>query len=304
MVNPDDWMKALAKLRGTVKFFAPKFKKDIEKDLLILFTQRDRVGGVAKVQEFYKIHESIYYLYNTPAIKRDVTEERLLAFRSASQVSETLLRSYPLRYKSDPPWSRWYTYQENPSDETFNVRFYVNPKIEGMAVVLKEILEYYYTLPPAQRGNMKFKFIAPGSVQSAYIERSDKIVFYVSKKHELHRKIRSFLGKINPRLLETHRPLFTHKVNEGIGMTWEPKKESVFLRWLRETHGHEERVSFGSYMAKLIASGIGEALIITGIYRKNQMVSLHMLTDEQIKKIFPILLQYIFKHLETDLPSF
>lgn len=147
-----------------------------------------------------------------------------------------------------------------------------------------------------------FKIPFWADVTREIMEGSDKIVIYCNPQNELAERLVERLRSYPQHYFNEAVPLFTHRIRNGVSKSFEPKESNIILRVLRRMTRKEDMViSYGRYMAILIARSIQSELSREGITKKGVPINFNMLTDNQISKIGVRVLVFVLKRCEEDL---
>jgi hypothetical protein len=131
-------------------------------------------------------------------------------------------------------------------------RFYLNCMPDKIGVVVAYLINFMLSNPGIE---FFFKFPRPEVLTLGRLTRADKIVVYFSNNPQTVQQLTSFVrsGQVI-KFLHPNAPLFTKRIEEGIGFAYEPSPEHQ-----KFAHEHtKELESFGSFMCLVIAKALHE----------------------------------------------
>jgi hypothetical protein len=258
-----------------------------------------RLDNIDSLQGF------IYRFYHSHAAA--LVKEDLEIFKTKLRdVHSQLSRIHGLTFRNDKKekWYRYYTFDYNNEDELNSCvfRVYLNPTIEHFDIIVKAVQSCFrtYSLSPAKIPPLQFKFIDPNRAEKKHLERADKIVFYISHIH-LRDMILKELFSCPPDWYYDAVPLFTKKVHRGIGLGYQPKKESAFKKILRGlTTDKSVGDSYGDFMAYAIALGLKE--VITGTLKRSAIVyNFSTFSDHELRVMHKSVFDFVIVHANEGL---
>jgi len=280
-------------------------KEAIRTDLSVLFQEFVRRSEFYNVNDIEGLKQKInnYYLSLSPnPISHNIRSAKSRLRFIHSEIMD-ILRPLSLTHPNST-WDGWifyYTFDINKYlTSNCNIRFYLNPTLEGYKVLL-DLLKYYISLPLKSRGLILLK-IADFSWEHfslSHFSRSDQVVIYCSPKA---------LPFIEPKLRTYYKnnfydsvPLFTEKINRGVSKAYSTKEETGIHRIIKNGYGKEieKDLSYGQYISYLIAVGI--QIYVERNFPSLKTFSFHDLNSEQQRSLYLFVLRYAETFLKDDL---
>lgn len=287
----------------------PEFIQSIRKDVQLILQLLRRRRKSYSLDNPEELGSDIYNYYHSHS--RETIKEEVMLVKG--KLRETMIALNSLgTFKSEfdrkkDGFVRFYSW--NPDEDldekiidSCSVRIYLNPKLEHFKDVIVDLILFYSRLRPNWKAPLMFKIPFWANLQPIMVERSDKIVIYANPENRLIERLVARIKSYPNDYFGDAIPLFTHRVRNGVGKSYEPKEENVFVRLLRRVTGKEDLyLSYGKYMAMLIARGIQMAVISEGIRKKGQTLEFNTLEDHQIAKIGTQVMVFVLKRCREDL---
>ncbi|GEM_PF-6418732 len=287
----------------------PEFIQSIRRDVQLIFQLLGRRRKSYSLENPEELGSDIYSYYHSHS--RETIEEELILVKGKLRETMIALNSLGI-FKSEfdrkkDGFVRFYSW--NPDEDvsekiidSCSVRIYLNPTLEHFKDAILDLMLFYSRLKPNRKAPLMFKIPFWANLQPIMVERSDKIVIYASPKNRLIERLIVRIRSYPNDYFGNIAPLFTQKIRNGVGMSYEPKEENVFVQSLRRiTRKENLYLSYGKYMAFLIARGIQMAVVNEGIRRKGQTLEFNTLEDHQVAKIGTRVMVFVLERCREDL---
>ncbi len=287
----------------------PEFIQSIRKDVQLIFQllrRRRKNYSLDNPEELGRDIYNYYYSYS----RETITEELMLV---KGKLRDTMIALNSLgTFKSEfdrekDAYVRFYSWDpKEDEDESIidscTVRIYLNPTLGHFQDVIVDLMRFYSRMPSTRKAPLMFKIPFWANLQPIMVEKSDKIIIYANPQNRLIERLVARIKSYPEDYFNHAIPLFTHKVRNGVGQSYEPKENNVFVRALRRITGKENLyLSYGQHISFLIARGIQMAVVNEGIRKKGQTLEFNTLEDHQVAKIGTKVMVFVLKRCREDL---
>ncbi len=254
-------------------------QKRINKDILKWLLQIRKKNLSFDVYDISTTSEDAYDFYSQHnRVIREEVEFYKEVLKKEDQEMEALFPDAERR-----PEKKWVYYDEGkPGANELKYKFYLNPKLEFFNVA-HELMQVYYALPKPQ-GVYQLKFLDYRYVEPEFLQRIERVVFWVSKKSTAT-AIAAALKKIPRKYFNAEIPRFTHKIANGRSWMFNPKQNNAVDLAARSIYQNNDiAFSYGFFIAHALALGV-KAVFVTKYNMKKGKVHFGDYSKREIKRV-------------------
>ncbi len=265
-------------------------------------------------QNMKRLSNAIYHYYNGHSRNQIADELITVVHLGLQQAFESVLR-LGFHHENMGPWNKFVSWNERnvkASDartDTCNFRIYMNVKYNSFSALSIRLVQMYKKISKGakKKENFMFKLPKPEHAYEIVRGRIDPLVVYFDPSDA------KFCARVlwhvkNDRTFKRvwfneHVPLFTHKIAKGRSTAFDVKNENKYRTISNRWSGQDQYISYGGYMATLIADGIQRSA--DGPVKASKFpFYMRDLSEEQLRIIRKRVFFLVEKNLKEDLHVF